>query len=175
MYCLTVGYPLGAEIIDNRQVFQVSLNSRTIRLLPVEYRIWSRFLLGAYDNDVFKTLSEQDRNGFVPTMNKLVQVGLLAVLQDDNYSEMPMLKFLRQGIGIGFEFETNTYNVMFREKVQLTSLEYAVWKEADGLLSYREIERRIVLKYQCPVLEVQNTLVRLCRRGLVISVNKEER
>ena len=57
MYYLTVGYPLGAEIIEDRMVSQVSFQSRIVRLIPLEYRIWSKFLLGAYENDVKNTLS----------------------------------------------------------------------------------------------------------------------
>ena len=72
MYYLTVGYPLGAEIIEDRMVSQVSFQSRIVRLIPLEYRIWSKFLLGAYENDVKNTLSKEDLNGYAPTMNKLI-------------------------------------------------------------------------------------------------------
>ena len=52
MYYLTVGYPLGSDIVENRLVFQVSLRKQTVQLIPLEYRIWGRFLLGAYGEEV---------------------------------------------------------------------------------------------------------------------------
>lgn len=174
IYYLTTGYPLGAEIIEDRQVFQISFHSRIINLIPLEYRIWSKFLLGAYENDVRKTLTAADLNGFAPTMNKLIQTGLLAVFPDGNFSGMRILKFSRQGIGMGIDFQLNAHYVMFREKLKLSALEYDVWKEADGVITYAEVERRVVLKYQIPVFEVQKTVIGLCRRGLLLAVNREE-
>ena len=54
MYYLTVGYPLGSDIVENRLVFQVSLRKQAVQLIPLEYRIWGRFLLGAYGEEVEK-------------------------------------------------------------------------------------------------------------------------
>ncbi len=170
MYYLTIGYPLGSEIINKRQVYQVSLNSKTIRLLPIEYRIWSRFLLGADDEEVVCTLSEQNQYGFVPTINKLLHVGMLQPISD-----LKEVKFMRQGIGIGFEHSANKYEVLFCNKLALSMLEYAIWKEADGLITYSEIVRRITIKYGYLIDEIEKTLINLCRRGLVIAINKEER
>ena len=173
MYYLTIGYPLGAEIIDNRQIYQISLNSKTIRLLPIEYRIWSRFLLGAQDEEVERTLSEQDQYGFAPTMNKLLQAGMLHPLSGD-FSEMKDLIFLRQGIGAGLDFETNTYNIVFCNIIQLNFLEYSIWKEANGVIAFEELERRLILKYKYSVENIRNTVVGLCRRGILISINRIE-
>lgn len=175
MYYLTVGYPLGAEIIDNRMVSQVSFQSAAVNLIPLEYRIWSKFLLGAYENDVKKTLSEADRNGFAPTMNKLLQTGLLIGFPDGDFSGMRELRFLRQGIGAGLDLQLNVHRVVFRGKAELSALEYDVWKEADGILPFAEQERRVALKHACSGFEVKETAVRLCRRGLLLAVNREER
>ena len=175
MYYLTVGYPLGAEIIEDRMVSQVSFQSRVVRLIPLEYRIWSKFLLGAYENDVKNTLSKEDLNGYAPTMNKLIQTGLLAALSDGDFSGMETLIFLRQGIGSGIDLQLNAYCVTFRGKIQLSALEYDVWKEADGVITYDELERRVVSKYQLPYFEVRKTAAGLCRRGLLLAVNREER
>lgn len=174
MYYLTAGYPLGAEIVGDRQVYQVSFQSKTVNLIPLEYRIWCKFLLGAYEKDVQKTLPEADLNGYAPTMSKLLQTGLLIALPDGDFSGMRALKFLRQGIGVGLDFQVNARCVVFREKIQLTALEYDVWKEADGIVTYGEIERRVILKYQLPAFEVQRTAIGLCRRGLILAVNRKE-
>lgn len=168
MYYLTIGYPLGSEIIDKRQVYQVSLNSKTIRLLPIEYRIWSRFLLGADDEEVASTLSEQDQYGFVPTINKLLHVGMLQPISD-----LRKVQFMRQGIGVGFDHKAKVYEVLFCDKLKLSKMEYAVWKEADGLLPYTVIARRINIKYGYSIDEIEKTIITLCRRGLVIAINRE--
>lgn len=175
MYYLTIGYPLGAEIIEERQVYQISFKSGTVSLIPLEYRIWSRFLLGAYAQDVERTLSEQDRMGFEPTMNKLLQAGILLALPEGNFSGIRDLKFLRQGMGVGLDFQVNAYCVVFREKIQLSPIDYHVWKEADGEISYGEVERRILLKYQIPAFQIQKTVIGLCRRGLLLAVNRKDR
>lgn len=173
VYCLTVGYPLGLEIIENRLMYQVSINNRTIRLLPIEYRIWSRFLLGADEKEVEKTLSEQDHDGFIPTINKLFHVGLLQRLSAD-FSEMKKLIFFRQGIGIGQDLEQKVYHIVFRDTISLDYCEYAVWKEANGSISFGELEQRLILKYKFTVEEIRNTTLKLCRKGILITVNREE-
>ena len=175
MYYLTVGYPLGSDIVENRLVFQVSLKKQTVQLIPLEYRIWGRFLLGAYGEEVEKSLPEADLRGFSPTMNKLIQTGLLASFPDGDYAQMKPLKFMRQGIGEGLDLQTNAYSVMFRGKVELSPLEYDVWREADGEISYREIERRVILKRRIPAFEAETSVFGLCRRGLLLAVNREER
>lgn len=173
MYCLTVGYPLGSEIIENRLMYQVSINNHTLRLLPIEYRIWSRFLLGADEKEVEKTLSEQDQDGFIPTINKLFHVGMLQRLSTD-FSEMKKLIFLRQGIGVGQDLEQNVYHIVFRDTIPLDYCEYAVWKEANGSISFGELEKRLILRYKFTVEEVRNTTLKLCRKGILITVNREE-
>lgn len=175
MYYLTVGYPLGADIVENRQVFQVSLRNRAVSLIPLEYRIWGRYLLGAYEEEVEKSLPEADLRGFAPTMNKLIQTGLLAGFPDGDYTNMRPLKFLRQGIGEGLDLQTNSYQVVFRGRIALPPLEYDVWREADGENSYREIERRVILKRRNPRFEVERAVFSLCRQGLLLAVNREER
>lgn len=169
MYYLTIGYPLGSEIINNRQVYQVSLNSRIFRLLPIEYRIWSRFLLGADDTEVESTLSEQDQYGFVPTLNKLLHAGLLQPI-----SNLRKLKFMRQGIGVGFNPETKVFEIIFGDKLILSANEYAIWKEADGVITYNEIARRINIKLGYSIDEIRKILINLCRKGLVIAINQEK-
>ena len=173
MYYLTIGYPLGAEIVEGRQTYGVSLKSRTVRLIPLEYRIWSKFLLGAYEDDVKKTLSDQDRTGLVPTMNKLLQTGMLIAFPDGEFSGMRELIFLRQGMGIGLDMRVKAYCVEFRGKIQLSEIEYDVWKKADGEITYGELERRMLLKHQNSVFEIQGIVIGLCRRGLLLSINKE--
>lgn len=175
MYYLTVGYPLGAEIVENRMVSQVSFQSVVVNLIPLEYRIWSKFLLGAYETDVKKTLSEADLNGFAPTMNKLLQTGLLAGFPDGDFSGMRELIFLRQGIGTGLDLQSNVHCVVFRGKIELSVLEYDVWKSADGMVQYAELEKKVGLKHQLSCAEVQKTVIELCRRGLLLAVNREER
>ncbi len=108
-------------------------------------------------------------------MNKLIQTGLLASFPDGDYAQMKPLKFMRQGIGEGLDLQTNAYSVMFRGKVELSPLEYDVWREADGEISYREIERRVILKRRIPAFEAEKSVFGLCRRGLLLAVNREER
>lgn len=175
MYYLTVGYPLGMDIFEERQVYQISLRSTIINLIPLEHRIWSRFLLGAYENDVKKTLSEVDQKCFDITMKKLLHINMLVAVGEEQCSGLRGVKFLRQGIGVGVDLEKNIYEVLFREKIELTSLEYSVWKEADGNLTYENLEQKVASKCRKSFSEIQKTVIELCRRGMILAVNYEER
>jgi len=173
MYCLTIGYPLGSEIVNNRQICQVSVNSRIMQLQPMEYHIWGSFLLGAYIEDVEKTLSGQELLVLAPTINKLVENGMLIGFPDHDFSEMKSLIFMRLGVGDGFNSTTGTYRVLFKDHVSLNAFEYDVWRQADGSLTYKEIEQRMTYKYNNHVSKVKETIFRLCRMGLLIAINRK--
>jgi hypothetical protein len=135
--------------------------------------IWGRFLLGAYVDDVENTLTEQEQPYLAPIIQKLVQNGLLIGFPEGDFAEMNSLIFMRQGIGIGCDGDSSEYQIMFKDAVSVNAFSYDVWRQADGCLTYAEIEQRMVYKYKCQPVKIQETIFKLWRKGLLLALNRK--
>lgn len=174
MYYLTVGYPIGTKVEDNRQIFQVSLRGELKKLTPIEFRVWKMFLLGGYKEEIQKNMPGVAEDLFFNTVMKLVLQGLLEELNDSDFKDLGKLKFMRQGIGLGFNFDDNEYYVLFRNELPISKLEYEVWSLMDGSMPFSEIEKNVMVQEKASNLLVRAACLKLCNKGLTLALNRNE-
>lgn len=174
MYYLTVGYPIGTKIEENRQIFQVSIKGEFKKLTPLEFRVWKMFLLGGYKEEIQKNMQGVAADLFFNTVMKLVLTGLLEELNDSDFKDLGKLKFMRQGIGLGLNFDDNQYYVLFRDELPISKLEYEVWSLMDGSMPFADIEKKVMEQERASNLLVRAACLKLCNKGLTLALNRDE-
>lgn len=171
---LSIGYPIGMVKNKDNYKFYVECENKQYILEDKEsFTIWRIFLGGkSYSYGEKEMLSDLKCNEEICSyvFNKLKNQGLLIELGENlanSYSLIKDKKLFRQGIGIGCNFQKESYYIVLGKLFELSDFEYSIWVMADSKITIEQMMKRLSISEDISKQDIMSLIINLYNKGLV--------